>query len=361
MPNKNSYQLLMILVFLLIPIQSAYAESPPMVRVGISECPPFVMEMDDGSYGGISIDLLKYVAEKINFEYRIESFTLKNLLESVANEQLDIGVSCISITAEREEFLDFSHSFFETNLAIAIKKEGRFTVLINLLTNRTVRIFFLVFVVGACVVGGIYYFLEGDKNSKLFSMSSPVKRLVEAFILGLLFVTKGPFQYFHLKTLTGRVLTVFMAIATTFFIAGITAILASSFTLGMLRSEIQHPDDLYGKRIGVIRGSTSSSFLKEQNIYRVRYHEREELFDALENGNVEAIVSDAAILKYMIKKGRENDRYENLSVLPFRFEEQNYGFALQNNSTYRELLNRALLEVRKSDEWKFVLDKYFKI
>ena len=43
-------------------------------------------------------------------------------------------------------------------------------------------------------------------------MSSPVKKLIEAFLLGLLFVTKGPFQYFHLKTLTGRALTIFMAI-----------------------------------------------------------------------------------------------------------------------------------------------------
>jgi hypothetical protein len=52
-------------------------------------------------------------------------------------------------------------------------------------------------------------------------MSSPVKKMTEAFLLGLLFVTKGPFQYFHLKTLTGRVLTVFMAIVSTLVIASV--------------------------------------------------------------------------------------------------------------------------------------------
>ena len=63
----------------------------------------------------------------------------------------------------------------------------------------------------------------------------------------------------------------------------------------------------------------------------------------------------------MIKKGRENDRYTKLSVLPYRFEEQNYGFALQDNSPYREQLNQVLLKIRKTDDWKYVLDKYFDI
>jgi polar amino acid transport system substrate-binding protein len=359
MLNRNIYKIFMICVFLIIPFQLSYAESPSRVSVGVFECPPFVMKMDNNSYSGISIELWEYIAKQMDLEYSIESFTLKDMLESVKSGQIDIGASCTSITSNRERFLDFSHSFYETHLAIAIKEQGHLAILINLLTNKIVLTFFLFFIVGAFIVGGIYYLLEGDSNSKIFSMSSPAKRLTEIFILGLLFVTKGPFQYFHLKSLTARVLTVFMAIATTFIIAGITAFLASSFTLGMLRSDIQGPNDLYGKKVGVISGSTSSSFLKKQSVHRVTFKNKEDLLNALDNERVEAIVSDAAILKYMIKKGRENDRYTKLSVLPYRFEEQNYGFALQDNSPYREQLNQVLLKIRKTDDWKYVLDKYF--
>ena len=351
----------MVCVFLVMSFQLSYAEGPSNVRVGVFECPPFVMKMDNNTYTGISIELLEYIAKQMDLEYSIESFTLKDMLESVKSGQLDIGASCTSITSNRERFLDFSHSFYETHLAIAIKKKGHLAIFTNLLTNRIFLAFFLFFIVGAFIVGGIYYLLEGDSNSKIFSMSSPAKRLIEVFILGLLFVTKGPFQYFHLKSLTARVLTVFMAIATTFIIASITAFLASSFTLGMLRSDIQGPDDLYGKKVGVISGSTSSSFLKKQSINRVTFKNKEDLLNALDNERVEAIVSDAAVLKYMIKQGRENDRYTELSILPYRFEEQNYGFALQNNSPYREQLNRTLLKIRRADEWKYVLDNYFDI
>ena len=290
MLNRNIYKLFMICVFLLITFQLSYAESPSRVSVGVFDCPPFVMKMDDNSYSGISIELLEYIAIQMGLEYSIESFTLKDMLEFVSNGRLNIGVSCTSITANREKVLDFSHSFYETHLAIAIKQQGRLEILTNLFTNKIFLTFFLFFIVGACIIGGIYYHLEGDSNSKIFSTSSPAKRLTEAFILGLLFVTKGPFQYFHLKTLTGRVLTVFMAIGTTFIIASITAYLASSFTLGMLRSDIQDPNDLLGKKIGAIRGSTSSSYLKRQSIHHNRYDNKEELLEALDNKKLEAII-----------------------------------------------------------------------
>ena len=51
---------------------------------------------------------------------------------------------------------------------------------------------------------------------------------MEGFILGLLFITRGPVNYYEFQTLTGRVLTVLLAVFTTLFVASITAILASS-------------------------------------------------------------------------------------------------------------------------------------
>ncbi|MFT5808605.1 MAG: polar amino acid transport system substrate-binding protein [Moritella dasanensis] len=84
----------------------------------------------------------------------------------------------------------------------------------------------------AGVLGWVFYKLEHSVNEKLYSMPSERAQWLEAFILGLLFISKGPFNYFEFKTLTGRVLTVLLGITSTLFIASITAILASTFTLG---------------------------------------------------------------------------------------------------------------------------------
>jgi len=40
------------------------------------------------------------------------------------------------------------------------------------------------------------------------------------------------------------------------------------------------------------------------------------------------------------------------------FEEQNYGIALPENSELREAINRVILEIIHSTEWKDILRKY---
>jgi len=348
-----------IIGFLILSFQLSYAQSSSTVSVGVYECPPFVIKQDDNSYTGLSIELWQYIATQMGLEYSLKDLSLEEMLEGISKGRLNVGVSCTSITPEREKLLDFSHSIYETHSAIAIKKQRYIAVLINVFTNKTSRLFLLYVFGAACIIGGIYYFLERNVNKKLYSMSSPAKKRIEAFILGLLFITKGPFAYFHFKTLTGRVLTVFLALVTTLFIASITAILASSSTLGMLRSNIQGLNDLSGKKVGAIRGSTSSEFLTNHSIYHHMYDAIEEMVEALDTGRMAAIVADAAILKYLINKGKKEERYTHLSVLPYQFEKQNYGFALEDNSPYEERINQALLRVRGSVEWEKALDKYF--
>lgn len=46
------------------------------------------------------------------------------------------AISCLSIPPEREEFIDFSHSFYETHLAIAVRQQGFLALLAGFLSNR---------------------------------------------------------------------------------------------------------------------------------------------------------------------------------------------------------------------------------
>ncbi|MFB9933581.1 transporter substrate-binding domain-containing protein [Photobacterium aphoticum] len=329
------------------------------VQVGSYNCPPFVIEHDDGTYSGLSIFLWHKIADELGLEYKITNHGLEELLNDVASQTLNIGVSCISITPEREEILDFSHSFYETHLAIVVKQQGHFATIKQILTNTKLLKVLGFFMAAAAIVGGIYFLLEHKVNDKLYSMSSNKAKLIEGFILGLLFITKGPFNYYEFRTLTGRVLTVMLAVFTTFFIASITAVLASTFTLGLLSSDIKGPNDLAKMRVGAKQASTSSLFLTNHSIVHRSYPDTADLLVALDQGEVDAIVADDAVLKFMIKKAKENGEYESLVILPYQFEKQNYGLVIENNSPHREKLNRALLKIRKSPEWRQALNDYF--
>lgn len=210
----------------------------------------------------------------------------------------------------------------------------------------------------AALIGGILYSLEHGVNDKLYSMKNKGGRLMEAFIAGLLFATTGPIRYYEFKTLSGRILTAFLAVGSTVMVASITALLASTFTLEAMHSKIAGPQDLAKVTVGVMEASTSFIYLQEQGVNSRNFSDRQELLTALDDGRVDAVVGDDAVLKYKIKQAQAEGRYENLSVLPFVFEKQNYALALPDESPHLEMLNRALLSVRDTPGWRAEVVKY---
>ena len=347
--------LLVLLLFFAYPLCAQSAERP--IRVAARNCPPFVIN-DAGQYSGLSIFLLDNIAGKLGFEYRIEEYGLKEMLEAVAQGKADVGVSCLSITQKREEIIDFSHSFFETNLAIAVKQHGFLHSIKNFFYNKKLLIVLGIIVGVAALIGGILYLLEHNINDTLYSMKNKGGKLMEAFIAGLLFVTSGPIRYYQFKTLTARILTAFLAVGSTIMIASITALLASAFTLDQMSSEIKGPQDLAKVRVGAMEASTSFEYLQDKGISSRTFTDREELLAALDDGRLDAVVSDDAILRYKIKEAQAKGRYESLSVLPFAFEKQNYAFALPDESPHLEKFNQSLLSTRDSPEWSKELVKY---
>ena len=82
------------------------------------------------------------------------------------------------------------------------------------------------------------------------------------------------------------------------------------------------------------------------------------LVTALDKGELDAIVSDSAFLSYQIKQGKQQGKFESLSVLPYELESQNYALILAEGSPLRERINRALLSVRAQSDWRKKIAEY---
>ncbi|MGR5547936.1 transporter substrate-binding domain-containing protein [Vibrio sp. DNB22_12_1] len=355
---KSTLQHTVISVLFLLSLFSSVSLASP-IKVGTYPCPPFVLASSDTQLSGLSIELWERIAKSMEVEFSFEILQLDELLHAIENKQVDIGVSCISITPERELFADFSHSFYETHLAIAVKKQSYLHTLQSIFLNPALWLIIGAIVITAGVVGAFFYLLEKGKNEKLYSMKSRVGRWIESFILGLLFITRGPFNYFEFKSLTGRIVTVLIGVFSMLFIASITAVLASKLTLSQGYSQIKGINDLANVQVGAKDATTSSLLLTSFGIRHKRYDDMPELLQALERGKVEAIVGDDVILKYMIGNGRVSGQFEKLEVLPYQLEKQNYGFIITEDNQHEEEINRALLQIRESREWRKTLVDYF--
>lgn len=331
------------------------------LTVGVAECPPFVI-IEDGEFSGLAVYLWEKVGRDLGLSWEYREFTLGSMLEIVSTGDKarlpDIGISCTSVTAEREELIDFSHSFNETYTAVAVRETSLGSAILGFFTSPIVSKAALILLGIAVLIGATFWLLENKDNKKLFAHHSVLGRVLEPLIIGLMFVTNGPIRYYRFKTLTGRVLATLLTLAGTFFIAAITAIFASSFTLSAINSEVRTVDDLRDLHVGVLASSTSASFL---NAHRIRYETRTDLDSLvrdLDAGKLDAVVSDAAFLQYRINRGQQQGKFKSLTVLPYELEAQNYAFVLEQGSPLREGINRSLLSVRIQRDWHDRLKEY---
>ena len=360
--------MLKLVLFVTIAINATAAFSADNVEaekgrltVGVAECPPFVI-FEDGQYSGLAIFLWERVGEQLQLDWDYTEYSLGGLLETISQQEEinlpDVGISCTSVTAGREELIDFSHSYNETYTAIAVRETTLWSAITGFFASPQVLKAILIVLGFAALIGAVFYLLEGKANKKLFSNHSFLGRLLEPIIIGIMFVTNGPIRYYQFKTLTARSLATVLTLSSTFLIAGVTAMLASSFTLNAMQTEVRTLDDLRSLQVAALSSSTSSSILESNGILHQTRPDLDSLISDLDKGLLDAVVADAAFLKYRINQGKQQGQFKSLTVLPYELEAQNYAFVLVEDSSLRENINRAMLSVRAQRQWREKLAEY---
>lgn len=358
---KMKKSLLLILLFfpLIFTSFSAIASDlpslPGTLLVGIKESPPFAVKNDDGSWEGISIKLWESIADQLNISYSYKELPLDDILSGLKERSLDVGFSALTITAEREKNFDFTHPFYTTGLGIAVKKnekQGLAEFLNRFFSYNFLKaVSTLILLVG--VMGFLLWFFEKDANAEQFG-GSPSNGLGSAFWWSAVTMTTVGYGDKAPKTLGGRIVaTVWMFIAI-IVISSFTAAITSSLTLTGIKPLVRGPEDLARVRVGTITSTTSSEYLDEKHI---SYQEYNSVLDGLKNvseGNIDAVVYDAPLLRYLVKNNFDSD----LFVLNAVFHKQHYGIAVPTGSPLREKMNQIILKQIVEPQWQDILFHY---
>jgi polar amino acid transport system substrate-binding protein len=85
---------------------------------------PFEMITADGEFFGFDLDLFRAIAVTAGFEIEIQNVAFDVIIEEVRAGRAHIGASGFTITAEREEAVDFSNPYFLSNQAVVIRKDS---------------------------------------------------------------------------------------------------------------------------------------------------------------------------------------------------------------------------------------------
>ena len=327
------------------------------LRVGTKPFKPFAF-VREGKYTGFSIDLWQEIAKELELDYELYGeTTVTELLESVASENTDVAIAGITITSEREKNVDFSHSFFESGLQILVPARAPaspinifISLIISPILLKTIGVLLIVIVISAHLL----WFFERKKNPEMFPQEY-LKGIWEACWWSVVTVVTVGYGDKAPIGVAGRIIATIWMFTGVLLVSYFTASVSSALTLQQLETSIQGIEDLNGKRVATVAGSTAAAYLANRPMKKVEYEVVEEAFASLEESRVDAVVYDSPVLQNYAAK----DGVEKAKVVGSTFEQQSYGIALKTDSPYREEINQAILKIIESGTYDEIYQKWF--
>ncbi len=332
---------------------SLLAQEGKMV-VATKEAPPFVIKNEKGEFEGISITLFEEIAKARNLQFEYAETELSDMISGLESGKYDASIAALTVNADRETRIDFTHPYYTTGLAIAVPKdESRLMAAISGFFSWK----FFVALGGLCLlllaVGLVVWLAERKGNKEQFG-GGTAKGIGAGFWWAAVTMTTVGYGDKSPVTLGGRIVGFIWMFAAIIIISSFTAAIATSLTVSQLQTKVQGVDDLPGVKVLTLANSASASFLDNRNIDYKAVETVNDGLVALQKGNADALVYDKPILSYRINQNFS----EEVTVLPDVIDRQDYSIGLPEGSKMREDFNTSLLRIINTQEWQQSVDDY---
>lgn len=316
--------------------------------------PPFSL-VQNGSDTGFSIDLLEALAEAQGWDYTIVRHDqFGEMLKAAETGASDLAIANISITAAREEIMDYSQPIFESGLQIMVPVAAAdsTSLLRALMSSDLLWAIGIAFLVLFC--GGMLMWLFERRAQPYFDRSA-TEALFPSFWWALNLVVNGGFEERVPRTFVGRIFAVLLVVSSLFIVSVFVAKITSVMTVAAISGNVNGINDLYGRRVATIENSTAAAFLDRRDIDFVGFNSLEPMLRAFEDGDVNAVVFDAPILSYYVS--HEGEGIGAMAGAVFRRE--NYGILFPAGSPLVEDVNRTLLALRENGTYDTIYRRWF--
>jgi polar amino acid transport system substrate-binding protein len=340
----------------------AFAQAAPQaqegrLRVVTKELPPFVIK-EGGTLSGFSIDLWAEVARRggYTFDY-VEVPTVGDLLDTVSRGDADVGIAGISMTADRENQVDFTVPMFNSGLQILVADRGESPLATvadfvgGPFLKGLLRVSLVVLLV-VIVLAHLLWLVERRRGDSEFALPYPGGVAQAAWWMLATMLSAGD----RAPTgVAGRVISLVWMLGGIVLISLFTAAVTSQLTVQGLRSNISSVADLPGKKVVTVQGSTSADYLTEQHIIFTTVTRVEDAYPMLERGQADAVVYDSPVLLYYAATSGKG----KVQVVGQILRPENYGIAVPTNSPLRKELNRILLDLAADGTYQDLYDRWF--
>jgi polar amino acid transport system substrate-binding protein len=337
--------------------QRTTVPQPTQLRVSTKPIEPFVIIDKNGAVRGLSIDLWNEIDRRLGTKttWQVRA-NVKEILADVETGKADAAIAGISMTPEREAQVDFTHPYFDSGLQILTRQSSSKSaprLFFDTVTSRRVFEPFLWVMAAAVVMAHLMWFSQRRKNPDF--PKGYGKGMWESTWWAVVNVMTGGDASKTVNRGVGRVLAFLWMTLGVLMIAYLTGQFSSAVTVADLKSDINGPGDLFGRKVETTSGSTAAAYLDQIGLpHRDVDAITAASYQRLLSGQIDAIVYDSPTLRYAASKfgGR-------LNVAGPIFHADKYAIALPPNSVLREHINEVLLQLQADGTMTNLSTKWF--
>src|SRR6185369_17300292 len=187
---------------------------------------------------------------------------------------------------------DFSQPMFDSGLQILTPVQGSraafVEAIIGSLFSTTVLLYVLAVALILFLMAHLVWWFERRNPTGMLTHRSYFPGIFEACWWAASTLATQADQM--PRAAIARIIAVVWMFMSVVFIAYFTAAVTSSLTVQQLHGEINGPEDLPGKRVASVRGSTSAEYLRQRSVEPVEFAKVEDALDALQQDQADAVV-----------------------------------------------------------------------
>jgi polar amino acid transport system substrate-binding protein len=331
------------------------------IKLAIKPLDPFVT-IKNGNPQGFSMDLWNAIAKDLNLTTveTKEYPTVTALIESISAGQNNVGIAGISITAEREEKVDFTYPMFRSGLSILTTSSNKggaipdiFLKIGAAVWNYDFGILALSMLLISIIPAIIIYLVERRKIDGFLDDTNLIAGVLHSYF----WCFTGIFgqEDRHPATKTGKIFGLIWMVFGVLFLSFFTAQVTANLTTDKLNGTIHGIEDLRDKKVATIKGTTSSKYLMENKIDFLEFADLKSAVESVDKKETVAVIYDKPALEFFASQSNEN----KYSVVGGAFTTEDYGIVLPTGSPFRKKINESLLKLYQNGKYEEMRIKWF--
>ncbi|MBT8374112.1 MAG: transporter substrate-binding domain-containing protein [Deltaproteobacteria bacterium] len=308
----------------------------------------------EGRYTGFDSELWEQIAKELKLEFNYRLTDKWRITSDLVEGKADIAFSCMPITREWEETIDFSHPYLESGLRILILNKSTFSMkqtLKSIFSPLFFKILGALFVFIFICGNAVWYVEKGGRiiSGRYFT------GILEAFWYVLVTMTTVGYGDVVPRKWFGRLIALFIMFIGIGFFGWVIAQFSSVITVQRLHADIESSQELQNRVVATVEFTPSVRRLNKLGAIVVPVAKIDEAYELLLKEKVDAVVFDSPSILYY-------ERYEGagkVKAVGLPFGIQYYGFMFPEGSELRELVNRTLLKLKENGTYDGIYEKWF--